>query len=158
MEDIENRTRELLARLEKAKRNEAGHWCDARAAVDSACEILPSLIRALRPPSALREGDARKFDGRWMVCTDPDIERFVGFEGQDVPEACALETQWNPISSAPKDGRWIMICRAGHDEVLLSYWHRLHGAWWGQGGTAGTWEKWEKATHWKPLPSPPEVE
>lgn len=32
MEAIEKRARELLARLQKAKRNEAGHWCDARAA------------------------------------------------------------------------------------------------------------------------------
>lgn len=64
------------------------------------------------------------------------------------------DSGWLPITTAPKDGRWIMICRQGHDEVLLSYWHRLHKAWWGQGGTEGTWEKWEKASHWQPLPKP----
>lgn len=50
MSAIEQRARELLARMEKAKRNERGHWCDARAAVDSGCEILPQLIVALTPP------------------------------------------------------------------------------------------------------------
>ena len=50
MSDIEKRARELLARLQKAKRNEAGHWCDARAAVDAACDTLPQIIAALTPP------------------------------------------------------------------------------------------------------------
>lgn len=47
---IEKRARELLVRMEKAKRNERGHWCDARAAVDSACDLLPAIIAALTPP------------------------------------------------------------------------------------------------------------
>lgn len=47
MDAIEKRARELLARMEKAKRNERGHWCDARAAVDSACDLLPAIIAAL---------------------------------------------------------------------------------------------------------------
>lgn len=50
MNAIEKRARELLARLQKAKRNEAGHWCDARAAVDAACDTLPQMIAALTPP------------------------------------------------------------------------------------------------------------
>lgn len=51
MDAIEKRARELLARMEKAKRNERGHWCDARAAVDSACDLLPAIIAALTPPN-----------------------------------------------------------------------------------------------------------
>lgn len=50
MDAIEKRAREVLARMEKAKRNERGHWCDARAAVDSACDLLPAIIAALTPP------------------------------------------------------------------------------------------------------------
>ncbi|HDS1091692.1 TPA: hypothetical protein UL918_000306 [Stenotrophomonas maltophilia] len=50
MNAIEKRARDLLARMEKAKRNERGHWCDARAAVDSACDVLPAIIAALTPP------------------------------------------------------------------------------------------------------------
>lgn len=48
--DVEQRARELLARMAKAKRNERGHWCDARAAVDAACDVLPAIIAALTPP------------------------------------------------------------------------------------------------------------
>lgn len=34
-------------------------------------------------PATLRAGDVRKFDDEWMVCTDPDIERFVSFTCPD---------------------------------------------------------------------------
>ncbi|MHC1670467.1 DUF551 domain-containing protein [Stenotrophomonas maltophilia] len=51
-----------------------------------------------------------------------------------------------------------MLGKAGHDEVLLAYWDRLRGAWWGQGGGDGQWKKWQDATSWQPLPSPPEVD
>lgn len=59
MDAIEKRAREVLARMEKAKRNERGHWCDARAAVDSACDLLPAIIAALTPPEGeqLSESD-----------------------------------------------------------------------------------------------------
>lgn len=64
---------------------------------------------------------------------------------------------WSVIDSAPKDGSWIMLAKACHKEVLLAYWHRLHNAWWGQGGNDGQWKKWQDATHWQPLPEPPNV-
>lgn len=70
----------------------------------------------------------------------------------------ALTPQWEPISTAPRDGTWILLARPGHDEVLLGYWHRTHNAWWGQGGTGGTWKKWQEATKWLPVPAPPEGE
>ncbi len=62
MNDIEKRARELLARFEKAKRNERGHWCDARAAVDAGCDVLPSIIAALTPPECLirKESEEKK--------------------------------------------------------------------------------------------------
>lgn len=62
---------------------------------------------------------------------------------------------WKPISSAPRDGSWVMLGIAGRKEILLAYWHRLHQAWWGQNGSTGEWEKWQKATHYQPLPEPP---
>lgn len=62
MNDIEKRARELLARLQKAKRNEAGHWCDARSANDAACEILPQIIVALTPPEGYMLVEGKVFD------------------------------------------------------------------------------------------------
>lgn len=80
----------------------------------------------------------------------------------DIPAIRALEAalapQWRGIDSAPKDGRWIILGKPGHNEVLLAYWDRLRGAWWGQGGGDGQWKKWQDATSWHPLPAPPEVE
>lgn len=69
----------------------------------------------------------------------------------------ARAPQWLPIESAPRDGSWVVLGRAGHDAVLLAFWHRLHSAWWGQGGGDGSWKKWQQATHWMPLPAPPEA-
>lgn len=69
----------------------------------------------------------------------------------------AMASPWIGIETAPKDGTWIIICKAGRDEVLIAFWHRLMGAWWGQGGSDGQWEKWEKATHWMPIPAIPGV-
>ncbi len=73
MNAIEKRARELLARMEKAKRSERGHWCDARAAVDSACDLLPAIIAALTPP----EGHVvvtRNEAGQAMAVTRQDDE------------------------------------------------------------------------------------
>lgn len=79
MSDIEKRARELLARLQKAKRNEAGHWCDARAANDAACEILPQIIVALTPP-----------EGYVLVPVEPTRQMQVA----------ALEGEWNRATPA----------------------------------------------------------
>lgn len=83
MSAIEQRARELLARMEKAKRNERGHWCDARAAVDSACQILPQLIAALTPPEGwvspddLLEAQDRAFYDGMSKCACPIPEGYV---------------------------------------------------------------------------------
>lgn len=34
---------------------------------------------------ALQKGDYRKIDGQWYVCTDPDMARFVSFDGMETP-------------------------------------------------------------------------
>lgn len=64
---------------------------------------------------------------------------------------------WKPISSAPRDGTWIILGRVGHAEILFGYWHRLFNQWWGQGGTDKTWKKWQEASNWMPLPEPPKA-
>ena len=75
---------------------------------------------------------------------------------------------WQPIETAPKDQPLLLF---GLLEVLESdrqlhanldvprraagYWDEIDGAWSVQGGT---WEgPWIAATHWMPLPAPPEA-
>lgn len=65
---------------------------------------------------------------------------------------------WKPITTAPKDGTWVMLGIVGRNEVLLAYWHRLLGEWWGQSGSSGEWKKWQKATHWRPMPEAPHAD
>lgn len=57
MSELEQRAKQLLERLQKAKLNERGQWCDARAAVDSACDILPQLIAALQASQVAEAGE-----------------------------------------------------------------------------------------------------
>lgn len=35
--------------------------------------------------NALQKGDCRRIDGQWYVCTDPDMARFVTFDGMETP-------------------------------------------------------------------------
>ncbi|HEL4296687.1 TPA: hypothetical protein UM674_000616 [Stenotrophomonas maltophilia] len=84
------RARALLARLERAKRNQRGHWCDARAAVDAACDLLPAIIAALTPPEGwvlmprvlteemLQAGypaDDAQFGYEAMIAARPEVRR-----------------------------------------------------------------------------------
>ncbi len=102
MSEIELKARELLARMEKAKRNERGHWCDARAGVDAACDVLPKIIRALAPQwqpieSAPKDGtrlmlwDSRAggyaVTGAWVAGSADDHETI---------------THWQPLPGPPE--------------------------------------------------------
>ena len=112
MDAIEKRARELLARMEKAKRNERGHWCDARAAVDSACDLLPAIIAALTPP----EGHVvvtRNEAGQAVAVTRQDDE------GRILPVIAEFEpvkgAMGNPISIP--DG-YVMVPVEPTDEMV----------------------------------------
>jgi hypothetical protein len=61
-------------------------------------------------------------------------------------------TGWQPITTAPKDGRRILLCRATDHAVLLGHWDPdWYGrACWVAGSSA------IEASHWMPLPEPPE--
>lgn len=63
--------------------------------------------------------------------------------------------EWQPIETAPKDARWIMLGIAGRNEIMLGYWSPLHQAWWGQTCAHGEFHIWQRATHWNPLPAAP---
>jgi len=71
--------------------------------------------------------------------------------------AAALRTapEWQPIETAPKDSRWLMLGISGRNEIMLGYWSRLHGAWWGQTCAHGEFQLWQRATHWMPMPAAP---
>lgn len=87
----------------------------------------------------------------WMV----DFAlRIVKEHAAAIREAPALPPQdasWQPIETAPKDGRWLLlVARSGLPDV---------GRWFDQGRyETGFWAvhaiRWE-ATHWMPLPLPP---
>jgi hypothetical protein len=69
-------------------------------------------------------------------------------------EVAAL-VEWQPIVSAPKDGTFVLLTDARYPAChLIAQWSR--GSWWGQRTSTGRCIVWEKATHWVPLPAPPQ--
>ena len=58
--------------------------------------------------------------------------------------------QWQDISTAPKDGRWIMVCSPDHALPEFAYWD-------GDGWATGNCGLSPVFTHWCPLPAAPEA-
>lgn len=64
-------------------------------------------------------------------------------------------SEWQPIETAPQDGTRILLCddRCKPFPTLLGRW--CHGAWWSDATNSGASIVWSDATHWMPLPAPP---
>lgn len=61
-------------------------------------------------------------------------------------------SEWQPIESAPKDGKPIIVLDDG--DVRVAAWSGMLGKFSGTGGNIFNY--CENATHWMPLPTPPE--
>jgi hypothetical protein len=60
----------------------------------------------------------------------------------------AMEPQWQPIETAPSDGRAVLVYRGNYDQMIVM--READGEWWRMSGDLrGT------PTHWMPLPPPP---
>lgn len=64
------------------------------------------------------------------------------------------ETDWQPISTAPKDGTRIIVA-VKRRVIGVSFWLPSSGQWWSQ-ETARSMR--EPFSHWMPLPPPPSGE
>ncbi len=74
-----------------------------------------------------------------------------------------MTDQWQPIATAPKDKRLLLYgtllqpfegLRVYGPEAFSGYWDDLDGAWCGSGSI---WTgPFYTATHWMPLPEPPQ--
>jgi len=79
------------------------------------------------------------------------------------------EMRWQPIESAPKDGRALLLYDPEHDDSDDGFGHALDGHWADTTGPGvGEWQaavwcnsctEWHtkavNPTHWMPLPNPP---
>ncbi|MGO4718056.1 DUF551 domain-containing protein [Stenotrophomonas sp. 2MCAF14_2] len=64
--------------------------------------------------------------------------------------------QWQPIESAPKTTRSILVwCPERQNQYMVFWDSRYEGEWRTVGGGTSITEA---PTHWQPLPAPPEVE
>lgn len=89
-------------------------------------------------------------------CTECECEGISSCPGYDPDTVQAWNTrapQWQPISSAPKDGRPMLLDHPGwHTRVLRGAWDAHELAWRVHGiGCPAT-----QPTKWQPLPAPPE--
>ena len=64
----------------------------------------------------------------------------------------ALDTEWQDIASAPKDGTEIWICDDEQERGLVAFWNRQALMWWSarEGNP-------DSPSLWRPLPPPPQV-
>jgi|SRR5687767_12442608 len=69
----------------------------------------------------------------------------------------AEQSAWRPISTAPKDGTQVLIRGTAHSMLVedpITAVARWSQGWWGNFRGAPVYTK---ATHWQPLPLPPQV-
>ncbi len=61
---------------------------------------------------------------------------------------------WQPISTAPKDGAWFLAFRliGGNPMIEQARWRTEKGC---LGGVSWSYPKGSDPTHWMPLPDPP---
>lgn len=78
--------------------------------------------------------------------------------------------EWQPIATAPTDGTWFVIVRADEDDPVLEvgrysphYWPEYveagNGLYRKERRLLGEWQhfnNFHRATHWLPLPNPPQ--
>ena len=67
------------------------------------------------------------------------------------PPAPAIPAGWQPIETAPKNGR-ILISRVGHPWVFAAEWSERHRHW---ATGPSLMDFFANPTHWMPLPQPP---
>jgi len=61
---------------------------------------------------------------------------------------------WQPIETAPKDGRWILAASTEYAAVKISW--NFHHKDWARHGDKDAEPVLHQPTHWLPLPAPPE--
>ncbi len=112
--------------------------------------------------SADGKGMGTLFWGEWK-------SRCSEFPTSAAPQSAPPEveaTNWQPIETAPKDGRKIVLGRVGIDPVLIAHWETEPS--WAWKGESPCWAVYmadddfyshylnaDWATHWQPLPAPP---
>ncbi len=83
----------------------------------------------------------------------PDLSsKAINYGDRRAAAAAAAAPQWQPIETAPKDGRRVLVAVEGVDRVVVAFWN---GSAWST-VDANDWSG-RSVTHWMPLPQPPEI-
>ena len=68
---------------------------------------------------------------------------------------------WQPIETAPRDGRTVLLAEPVDGKVFTTpgHWLEDYGGWWEHGSHPTDYVDLpvENPTHWMPLPPPPEA-
>ena len=62
--------------------------------------------------------------------------------------------EWQPIETAPKDGTWVFLYVPGHGPTRAKWSRLVSGVYGWTSHQSGNYIS--RATHWMPLPEPPE--
>jgi hypothetical protein len=66
--------------------------------------------------------------------------------------------KWLPIESAPKDGTWVIVYGEKYKQPIIAKWNKRISWWAGAVLMGGGFQHMREASHWMPLPPPPEAD
>ena len=102
-----------------------------------------------------RDPQGRRDKAFPLTAYGPRIKRLAAAL-EAAPSSPAPERGWQPMSSAPKDGTWLLVinARAVTPKPFFSSWNEKDGAWVNQRNMP--WHE-PPMTHWLTWPAPPAV-
>lgn len=92
---------------------------------------------------------------RGLSVDDPEIDRVWSGYGGCAKAAMAECNNWQPIETAPKDGRWLLLHRADINITIVAQWDDESEPGYDWLTLDGPHYCDTFPTHWMPLPEPP---
>lgn len=130
-----------------------------------------TLAQRIEQSTSNRQVEGSSPSGFAKNCThNSAVECLPSMQNVESSNLSAYSNKWSAIDSAPKDGKWILLCRkrvnkkhsvSGHVDpdryiIHLARWNEIKKYWrlypWNSQDIPKT-----ELTHWMPLPSPPEA-
>lgn len=115
----------------------------------AALAMIRETIETLGPSGAVKA--AEHLDGStFMHEADALVEGIIAIASSS--RAAPAQSAWQPIETAPKDGRAFLACTGNW--MTVCHWHHHQRCWATNGPAYSPYPADEQPTHWQPLHTP----